>query len=173
MTNLSKTIAYALRHSPATFGITLNEAGWVPVTELIAGLATQGHDVTFAEIEEIVATDNKQRYSLVSGQIRANQGHSIPVELGLETLVPPIILFHGTSSRFVSAILAEGIKSMSRHAVHLSEDITVATAVGARHGSPVILTVHAGKMSAQGIEFQRSANGVWLVPFVPSEFIIQ
>ena len=171
MTNLSKTVAYALRHKPEQFGLTVDRAGWVAVSELLEGLRAEGVSATEVELQEIVAEDTKQRFSIVGGRIRANQGHSIPVELGLQALTPPEFLFHGTATRFLASIEAEGIKSMSRHAVHLSESMETAEKVGQRHGKPVILTVASQQMHEQGFEFTRSENGVWLVSSVPVAFI--
>jgi len=168
---LSKTIAYALRHKPSEFGLTLNAEGWVSVEELLAGLAVKGWNVSLQTLEEVVAGDNKGRYSIREGMIRANQGHSVVISLGLEPVKPPEFLFHGTVERFINSIRVQGLLPMQRHAVHLSENRGVAQEVARRRGAPVILKVHSGRMFAEGYEFTLSENNVWLTDKVPSNFI--
>jgi putative RNA 2'-phosphotransferase len=171
MSNFSKRMAYVLRHNPESIQVTLNEAGWVSLTELINAFNSHGEQVTVETIEQVVAEDNKQRYAIREGMIRANQGHSIPVKLGLEAVVPPERLFHGTTVKTLPIVLVEGLKPMSRHAVHLSELKKTALQVGSRHGTPVLLTINTELMHEQGYVFTRSENGVWLTEFVPSQFI--
>ena len=126
-------------------------------------------------MNEVVATSNKRRFALIEdGQrIRANQGRSSDVDLGLEPLAPPAFLFHGTAARFVGSILGTGLERRSRHHVHLTEDVAIGEADGRRYGKPVILRIAAGEMAAQGHVFLRSANNVWLVETVPPQFIEQ
>lgn len=171
MTNLSKTLAYLLRHHPEQFNITLLPGGWAPLAEVVTQLTAAGHAATVQEIHAIVAQDSKNRYSVQSGLIRANQGHSTTVDLQLTPEVPPAVLFHGTATRFVSSIASQGLNSQTRHAVHLSASAATAESVGARHGTPVVLSVAAGQMHAAGHVFTRSQNNVWLVAHVPPQFI--
>lgn len=171
MVHVSKTLAYALRHNPGNFGLTLSPTGWVAMSALIEGFASKGIQITLEKILTIVATDEKQRYAVQGGLIRANQGHSTPVTLEYVSSTPPEFLFHGTTSAALTTVLSEGIKPMSRHAVHLSESIETATVVGSRRGTPIILTVHALAMFEAGYTFQVSANNVWLTQIVPTEFI--
>ncbi|MEU7638663.1 RNA 2'-phosphotransferase [Streptomyces sp. NPDC039016] len=168
---ISKYLAKHLRHEPERIGITLDAQGWVPVAELIEAAARHGFPFSPAELEAVVADNDKQRYTLDDGRIRANQGHSVRVELALPPAVPPGFLFHGTVARSVAAIRAEGLRPMSRHAVHLSPDRETAVRVGARRGKPVVLTVDAGAMHRAGHVFHVSANGVWLTGRVPPEFL--
>ncbi|MYT32390.1 MULTISPECIES: RNA 2'-phosphotransferase [unclassified Streptomyces] len=168
---ISKYLARHLRHAPERIGIALDAQGWVPVTELIDAAARHGFAFSRAELESVVADNDKQRYTVENDRIRANQGHSVHVELGLPPAVPPGFLFHGTVARSVAAIREEGLRPMSRHAVHLSPDRETATRVGARRGKPVVLTVDAGAMHRAGHVFHRSANGVWLTAHVPPEFL--
>ncbi|WJY39470.1 RNA 2'-phosphotransferase [Streptomyces sp. P9-2B-2] len=168
---LSKYLAKHLRHEPERIGITLDAQGWVPVAELMAAAAQHGFPFTQEELAAVVADNDKQRYALDGDRIRANQGHSVPVDLDLPPSVPPAHLFHGTVARSVAAIREEGLRPMSRHAVHLSPDRETATRVGARRGKPVVLTVDAGAMHRAGHVFRVSANGVWLTSRVPASFL--
>ncbi len=168
----SKFIALILRHKPETIGITLDEHGWANVEELVAGIAKQqafDRDM----LEEIVRTDSKMRYSFNEDHtlIRANQGHSIPVDVELEEKTPPDILWHGTGEKYVSSINAQGLIPKSRLYVHLSADYDTAVKVGSRHGKPVVYTVSAGDMQKAGYQFYQSVNGVWLTKRVPARFL--
>ena len=171
---ISKILALALRHDPAALGLALDAAGWADVDGVLAGLAKRGEVVTEAELEEIVATSDKQRYALSpdGARIRANQGHSIDVDLGLVPAVPPAILFHGTVERFLEAILREGLRRGARTHVHLSADERTAAKVAARRAGPtVILRVRAGAMHEDGLALFRSDNGVWLTEHVPPRYL--
>ena len=163
-TKLGKLLAWVLRHEPEAIGVELDLAGWIDVDELLAGLERYGRPTTRAQLEQCVATDSKQRYTLSpeGTRIRAAQGHSIPVELGLEQREPPAQLFHGTPERFVATILAEGLIRGQRHDVHLSTSTETATQVGQRRGRPVILRIDAAAMHRDGHAFYCSDNGVWL-----------
>lgn len=168
----SKFIALILRHKPEEIGITLDEHGWANVDELIAGIAkTQAFDR--AMLEEIVSTDEKQRYSFNEDKtlIRANQGHSIPVDVELEQKTPPEILYHGTGEKYAASIEKQGLIPKSRLYVHLSSDYDTAVKVGSRHGKPVVYTVAAGEMQRNGHAFYLSVNGVWLTNSVPARFL--
>ena len=169
---ISKFIALILRHKPESIGISLDEHGWANVDELIAGI-NKTTPVNIETLEEIVITDNKQRYSFNEDKtlIRANQGHSIPVDVELEERIPPEILFHGTGEKYVSSIDKEGLIPKSRLYVHLSVDVDTATKVGQRHGKPVIYKVNALKMHEEGFKFYISKNGVWLTKSVPIQYL--
>lgn len=170
---IGKYISLILRHSPETIGIKLDANGWANTKELIEKCAKKGKRFSMDELEEIVATNEKKRYSFNDDKsmIRANQGHSIKIDLELTAVEPPEFLYHGTADRFYSSIQAEGIKKMSRQHVHLSKDKKTATTVGSRHGKPLILTILAGKMYADGVEFFISENGVWLTDYVDPKYI--
>ena len=172
LTQTSKFLSLILRHKPEAAGITLDEHGWASVDELIAGVA-RTRPLTMEMLEEIVRTDGKQRYSFNEDKtlIRANQGHSIPVDVELPELEPPEVLYHGTGRKYVSSIDRQGLVPKSRLYVHLSAGMDTAMQVGRRHGPPVIYTVLAGRMSADGYAFYRSVNGVWLVKEVPAEYL--
>ena len=172
-TKASKFMSLILRHDPAAAGIALDANGWANIDEMLAGMGRKGFPITRAILDEIVAEDSKQRYAISEDglRIRANQGHSIAVDVGLEEVRPPDVLFHGTASRFADAIRRDGLKAMSRQHVHLSPDEPTALAVGRRHGKPVIFRVDAKRMADAGFKFYRSANGVWLVDRVPPEFL--
>lgn len=168
----SKYISLILRHKPEAIGIFLDEHGWANVDELIAGVSrTQPLDM--AMLERIVAEDEKQRYSFNEDKtlIRANQGHSIPVDVELEEVEPLEILYHGTGEKYVASIDEKGLIPKSRLYVHLSPDEVTAKKVGQRHGKPVIYTVKSGEMYRDGISFYRSVNGVWLVKAVPVKYL--
>lgn len=172
LTRTSRYISLILRHKPDTIGITLDEHGWASVDELIAGVS-RTHPLTMESLEEIVRTDEKQRYFFNGDKtlIRANQGHSIPVDVELPELEPPAILYHGTGKKYGPSIDRQGLLPKSRLYVHLSADKDTAVKVGRRHGAPVVYTVQAGKMSADGYLFYRSVNGVWLTKEVPTEYL--
>lgn len=168
----SKFISLILRHKPETIGITLDEHGWANVNELIAGVS-KTHPLDMAMLERIVAEDEKQRYSFNEDKtlIRANQGHSIPVDVELEEVQPPEVLFHGTGERFVASINEQGLIPKSRLYVHLSLDEETAHKVGQRHGKPLIYKVKSGEMYRDGYKFYRSVNGVWLTKAVPVKYL--
>jgi putative RNA 2'-phosphotransferase len=170
---LSKRLSYVLRHAPGTVGLTLDDAGWVAVTDLLAALNRSGTRVTRAELHEVVAGNDKQRFAFDDSgtRIRASQGHSVPVELGYAPQTPPPVLFHGTPVRNLPAIREQGLRPGSRHAVHLSPDEATARAVGERRGPAAVLRVDAAALAADGAELTRSANGVWLVPAVPPRYV--
>ncbi|GAB4081323.1 RNA 2'-phosphotransferase [Modestobacter muralis] len=165
---VSKRLSYVLRHHPDSVGLTLDEHGWVAVDDLLGALR-----LTRAELDEVVARNDKRRFALdeTGTRIRASQGHSVPVDLGHAPVVPPDELFHGTVERFLAAIWAEGLRPGARHAVHLSVDRETAEQVGARRGRPVVLRVDAAAMTRDGATFTRSANGVWLVDAVPPQYL--
>lgn len=152
---LSKRLSLVLRHDPAHLGLTLDAGGWVSVDDLLRQLAAHGTPVTREALDALVASNDKQRFALVDGRIRANQGHSVPVDLGLVPRVPPDVLFHGTATRSLDAILREGLRPMSRQHVHLSADRETAVRVGQRHGRPVVLGVDAAALHAAGTVFWR------------------
>lgn len=170
--NTGKFIALILRHKPETIGIHLDEHGWANVDELIAGI-TKTQEFNFDMLKEIVRTDNKQRYSFNEDKtkIRANQGHSIPVDVELEQKTPPDILWHGTGEKYVASIEAEGLIPKTRLYVHLSMDPDTAMKVGSRHGKPVVYEVAAKEMQADGYVFFQSVNGVWLTKHVPVKYL--
>jgi putative RNA 2'-phosphotransferase len=173
LVTVSKFLSKHLRHAPDALGLTLQPGGWVPVDDLLAASARAGFPIAYDELIECVETNDKQRFSFddTGDLIRANQGHSVAVDLQLEETVPPEFLFHGTVERFLASILAEGLKKGKRHHVHLSHDTETARRVGARRGKPVILQVAAGTMHGAGIPFFRSANGVWLTDAVPAIYL--
>jgi putative RNA 2'-phosphotransferase len=168
----SKYISLILRHKPEVIGITLDDHGWADTQELIEGV-NRTHPLTMELLEEIVRTDEKQRYSFNAdkSRIRANQGHSIPIDADLAETEPPETLYHGTGEKSVASIEREGLRPMSRLYVHLSPDTETARSVGSRHGKPVIYIVLAGEMYRSGYRFYRSANGVWLTKEVPVRFL--
>ena len=161
---LSVFISLVLRHKPDAAYITLDEHGWANVEELLNGINNTGRKIDMEILEKIVATDNKQRYSFNQDKtlIRANQGHSIHVDVELEEYEPPEFLYHGTAARFLDSIMNEGLKPMSRLYVHLSKDTETALKVGKRHGDPVILKIHSRDMYNDRYKFYLSENGVWL-----------
>lgn len=172
---LSIFISLVLRHKPEAAGITVDEHGWAKVEELITGINNTGRKIDYEILEEIVKTDNKQRYSFNSDKtlIRANQGHSIHVNVDLKEASPPDILYHGTAIKNKSSILTYGIKPMSRLYVHLSKDKNTANKVGKRHGKPCVICINSKKMKEDGIPCYLSENGVWLTKYVDVKYIIR
>jgi putative RNA 2'-phosphotransferase len=169
----SKRLSFVLRHRPDSVGIRLDEAGWVDVDDLLSALAAHGLALSRADLDRVVAANDKQRfaYDATGTRIRASQGHSVAVDLGYSPAAPPDELFHGTVERFLPAILTEGLRPGRRHAVHLSPDVATARTVGGRRGRPAVLRVDAAGMAADGHAFSRSANGVWLVDAVPARYL--
>lgn len=170
---LSKYISMILRHKPEAAGICLDEHGWAKVDELLTGIKNTGREITMEILEEIVASDNKQRYSFNEDKtlIRANQGHSISVDVEMQELIPPEVLYHGTADRFLESILIQGLKPMGRKYVHLSRDIETAVNVGKRHGKPVVLKVDTKKMTEDGMKFYLSENRVRNTVMVPADYL--
>jgi putative RNA 2'-phosphotransferase len=173
LVKISKFLSKHLRHTPERLGLTLAPGGWVAVEELLAACAAHQFPITLLELEQVVASNDKQRFAFdqTCTKIRANQGHSVEIDLQLEPQTPPDLLYHGTGEKSVVAILQSGLQKMSRHHVHLSKDIETARKVGMRHGRPAILIVDAAAMHQAGTPFYCSENGVWLVEHVPPEYL--
>lgn len=167
----SKFLSYVLRHNPGAIGVRLDAGGWIEVQTLLAALAAHGRPIGSGTLDALVAGTDKRRLELLDGRIRAAQGHSLPVNLGLDPVPPPDVLYHGTVARFLPGILAGGLRAGRRSHVHLSVDEQTATTVGARRGTPVILRVDAAGMHRAGHAFYRAANGVWLTDAVPPQWI--
>ena len=170
---VSKFISLLLRHKPEAANLVLDKYGYAQVDELVAYLNKKYGGFTVTDLDTIVETDDKQRYSYNNDhtKIRAVQGHSFPVDLGLEAQQPPLLLFHGTSTKYLDSIMKKGIISKSRQYVHLSKDVDTAHTVGLRHGAgTVILVVSANQMWKDGYKFFLSDNGVWLVDEVPTKY---
>jgi putative RNA 2'-phosphotransferase len=168
---VSKYLSKHLRHRPERLGLTLDPGGWVEVDTLLAATAAHGFPIDRAELDHVVAVNDKRRFSVEDDRIRANQGHTVTVDLGLAPETPPAYLYHGTVAAHLPAIRVEGLRPMARHDVHLSPDRETATRVGARRGRPVVLTVRAGDLHRTGHEFRVSANGVWLTRSVPPAYV--
>lgn len=175
LVKISKYLSKHLRHTPEQIGIELSPGGWVAVDELLGACKKRSFLINRSELNEVVANNDKKRFSFDSTGtlIRANQGHSVEVDLQLESAIPPDILYHGTGHSAVEAILQNGLCKMSRHHVHLSTDITTAQKVGIRHGRPVVFQVNAATMYEHGYTFYYSENEVWLVDHVPSQYLQQ
>ena len=170
---ISKYIALILRHKPEVIGITLDEHGWANTMELVDGIKKKYPSFGLTHLMFIVESDEKQRYSFNDSmaKIRANQGHSIEVDVELEEIEPTRYLWHGTGEKYFESICKQGLIPKSRLYVHLSSDIDTAEAVGKRHGEPVIFSVDACRMYRDGYKFYRSKNGVWLTKEVPKEYL--
>jgi putative RNA 2'-phosphotransferase len=169
----SKFLSLVLRHQPEVIGLVLDEHGWAEIDALIEAANRSGKSLTRELLFRVVRENDKQRFALSDDQtkIRASQGHSIGVDLGLEPVEPPGVLFHGTIERFLASIRREGLKPGSRQHVHLSPDAVTAAKVGQRRGTPIILEVRASEMHGAGFRFYLSANGVWLADHVPAKYI--
>ncbi len=170
----SKFLALVLRHQPETIGLALDEEGWADIAALIAGAAREGRKLDKALIVRVVETNDKKRYAISEDglRIRAVQGHSTQsVNLTHVEKEPPSPLYHGTATRFLDSIMAEGLRPGSRHHVHLSVDVETALKVGKRHGKPVVLLVDAAALRAAGERFYVSENGVWLVAAIPAHYL--
>jgi putative RNA 2'-phosphotransferase len=172
-TRISKFLSLVLRHKPKAIGLTLNENGWADVEELIDKMNEHNFKITRDILDNVVATNNKQRFSFNNDKtkIRANQGHSVQVDLDLQEMVPPEYLYHGTGENSISSILRTGLQKRARHHVHLSTDIKTATTVGKRHGKPAIFIIAAQQMQQDGYSFYLSENNVWLTDKVPVKYL--
>ncbi len=170
---ISKYLSKHLRHQPDRIGIKLALGDWVTVDELLSACAKNQFPITRQELNEVVATSDKKRFSFDStgALIRANQEHSVEVNLQLEPVIPPDVLYHGTGHKAVESIMHTGLSKMSRHHVHLSRDVATAQTVGTRHGKPVVFAVNTAMMHQAGYIFYCSDNGVWLVDNVPTEYL--
>ncbi|SCI20279.1 RNA 2'-phosphotransferase [uncultured Eubacterium sp.] len=173
LNNISKYMSLILRHKPDVIGIELDEHGWANVNDLISGIEKDNHGFNFELLEEIVRTDSKQRYSFNGDKslIRANQGHSINVDVELKEKEPPEYLYHGTGEKYVESINQDGLIPKSRLYVHLSKDIKTAENVGKRHGKEVVYRINSGQMYRDGYKFYLSENGVWLTKEVPIKYL--
>ena len=170
---LSKFLSYILRHKPDSIGLVLDSQGWASIDELIAKSDVAGTAFNREQLLEVVSTNDKKRFSIsADGQrIRAAQGHSVTVDLDLPPQAPPAVLYHGTATQFIESICATGLTAQNRQQVHLSADEKTAHRVGQRHGTPIVLTVDAARMYANGFAFFLADNGVWLTERVPPEFL--
>jgi len=173
MSKESKFLSRVLRHEPELAGLRLGEGGWVLVDDLLRGMKKAGHQMKREELSQIVAENDKRRFTLSEDgmRIRAAQGHSVAIDLELPAIAPPDALFHGTARTNLDAIWAEGIKPGRRRHVHLSGDHETATRVGQRHGKPVVLCIATGRMHMEGHSFWRADNGVWLTEYVAPEYL--
>jgi putative RNA 2'-phosphotransferase len=171
--NISKFLSLVLRHQPQEIGLSLDPEGWANVAELIEKTNKKGIKLDFATLQIIVDTNEKKRFSFNEDKtrIRANQGHSIEIDLNLTAQVPPAVLFHGTADKYIDAIRQHGLRKMNRHHVHLTAHEGTARNVGGRHGKPVVLIINALTMHQQSHVFYLSDNGVWLTDHVPPAFI--
>lgn len=173
LTKISKFLSKHLRHQPERIGLALQPGGWVAVDDLLRACAAWGHPIDRATLDEVVERNDKRRFAFdeTGTRLRAQQGHSVAVDLELEAVAPPAVLYHGTGRGSVTPILRDGLKRMRRHHVHLSADRETALRVGGRHGGPVVFAVDAQAMRDEGWTFYRSGNGVWLVDDVPARFL--
>jgi putative RNA 2'-phosphotransferase len=173
MMKVSKFLSLVLRHKPEGIGLTLDSGGWASVSDLLKACQSHGFPISLEELKAVVANNDKKRFSFSedAASIRANQGHSIDIELGYRPTEPPAILYHGTAERFLNSIMERGLTRGKRRHIHLSEDVATALKVGRRHGKPVVLRVSSGQMHQQGHEFYLSENEVWLTEYVPPGFI--
>ena len=169
----SKFLSLVLRHKPEVIGIDLDNQGWVEVDELIEKINAHGHSINFELLKEVVRTNNKKRFAFNDNQtkIRASQGHSVEIELGYSPSTPPVVLYHGTATRFLDSIMKSGLNKGNRHHVHLTDSLDTASNVGQRHGKLVMLEIDAKSMFEKGYHFYVSENGVWLTENVPTEFL--
>lgn len=174
LVRISKFLSLILRHKPQKYGLTLDPHGWAQIDEVIRAANRAGIPLTYPLLQQVVAENDKQRFAISEDgrAIRARQGHSIPVDLELAPREPPAQLYHGTAERFLPSIRAQGLVRRSRQFVHLSPDVQTATAVGKRHGTPVVLTVNSGAMYRDGFSFYLSENGIWLVESVPVKYLV-
>ncbi len=174
LTTTSKFLSLILRHKPETIDVKLDENGWLEISKLIKNANQHGNSITLELLHDVVATSDKRRFMLSEDglKIRANQGHSVEnVDLQLESIAPPDVLYHGTVAQFIASIREQGLQKRSRNHVHLSSELSTASQVGMRRGKPIVLVINSEQMHDAGYQFFQSANGVWLTEAVPVEFI--
>lgn len=171
LVKISKFLSLVLRHNPETIGLSLDSEGWIEIDRLIRACEASGTRISAAELQEAVAQNDKRRFVIRDGRIRASQGHSREVNLGLKPVKPPRYLYHGTAERNLASIAKQGLKRKHRLLVHLSKDEETALQVGARHGRPVVLKVASLRMHSDGHEFFLSENEVWLTKRVPADYL--
>lgn len=171
---ISKFLSLVLRHKPEEINLELDKGGWANINDLIEKANGRGVNIDYDSISEVVEKNEKKRFIISDDgkSIRANQGHSIDVDLGLKEVLPPDILYHGTATRFIESIKEKGILKCNRHHVHLSGDKSTAVIVGKRHGKPIIIQIDSKKMSEKGIKFYLSENSVWLTDVVSPEYFM-
>jgi len=169
----SRFLSYVLRHNPDSIGLRLDESGWAELSDLIRCAGDGGVRLSPELIDVVLSSGDKQRFSLSEDGrcIRANYGHSLPIDIDLKPGEPPPVLFHGTAVRFLDSISKKGLVPRRRQYVHLCSDGSTAMRVGRRHGRAVVLAIDAGAMAAEGLEFLKVPDGVWLTKSVPLEFI--
>ena len=172
-TKISKFLSLVLRHKPDAIGVQLDAGGWALIDDLVEKSRKAGIVLNSHLLHRVVATSEKQRFSISpdGASIRANQGHSIRIELGLQEANPPTLLYHGTAQRNLNSILLEGLSPGKRNHVHLCSDAATALSQGKRHGVPVVVVVHSGRMHGDGFKFYQALNGVWLTSFVPASYV--
>ncbi len=172
---LSKLLSFVLRHKPEAINLQLDKQGWADTAELIDKLNANGNKISLETLENIVQHNDKKRFAFNEDKtkIRANQGHSLTIDLGYKEKIPPAFLYHGTASRFMESIKQLGLQKQNRHHVHLSDNVDTAIAVGKRYGKPVLLKILSGQMAKEGFAFYQADNGVWLTDAVPVKFIVE
>jgi len=172
-TRVSKLLSFALRHNPESIGVIMDDNGWVEISNLLDCLVREGLSISKTELEEVVETNDKKRFAFNDDEtkIRASQGHSVKIDLSLDSEMPPVILYHGTAYASIPSIIGQGLIKGNRMHVHLSSDIDTALRVGSRKGRPIVLSVRAQIMHNDGYKFYKSANGVWLTDSVPARYM--
>ena len=173
-TKISKFLSLVLRHQPEIIGLNLDENGWADTSELLSKMNSNNHNsITMPILEHVVATNSKKRFAFNDDKtrIRANQGHSIDIDLGLDEKQPPEYLYHGTAVKSVGAIMNTSLEKQLRQHVHLSLDYDTALSVGKRHGNPQVFVIETGAMHRDGYKFYLSDNGVWLTDHVPAKYL--
>jgi putative RNA 2'-phosphotransferase len=170
---ISKSMSYVLRHRPDTIGIELQENGWIGVDELLRAFDRNGKPFTYEVLKRVVTENDKQRFEFSADglQIRARQGHSVEVDLGYTPSEPPEKLYHGTATRNLDSIRAQGLVKGNRHHVHLSTNIETMFQVAMRHGKPAVLRVDSARMHGDGFQFFVTGNQVWLTDHVPPQYL--
>lgn len=170
---ISKFLSLVLRHKPEVLDLEMDENGWTSVADLLEKMNRPPYALSFEDLKFIVDNNDKRRFVFSPDftMIRANQGHSIEVDLALREQTPPGVLYHGTAMKNLGSIRKQGLLKGERHHVHLSVDRETAIKVGSRHGKPVVLPVAAMNMYQSGIKFYKSENGVWLTEHVAPHFI--
>lgn len=169
MSKHSRFLSLILRHKPEEANLKLDAEGWAPTSDVVKALRSRFGEFSHNDLRIIVDDNDKQRFAIEGNKIRANQGHSVKVDLALPEGTPPAILYHGTKSVFLDSIMRDGLQKGKRHHVHLSLDRETAEKVAARRsGNSIILEIKAGEMTQP---FYQSANGVWLTEAVAPEFL--
>lgn len=169
-----RTVAFALRHHPTQFGLTLDGGGWAAMDELLLALRIHRpgwFGLTRGTLEQALACPAAARFEVSGGRVRARYGFSVPRTAVGDPQPPPGRLFHGLPRAAVAAVLRDGLWPMCRQFVHLTTDRAYAARVATTDGDGFVLEVAAVTAAAAGRRFYPANHHVWLTDAIPPAFL--